>query len=553
MPSLMRFLGGIKQPFHNLTAQQRFLQLLRFGASIVTFSFAIAFLSTRYMTRDVHVARINSAHLDVAMGLYKSLRTSISSTSATKQVTGDILPSDQTLTDSEISILTAYTEKQVADAAQYILLGSTEFCMVSYQTSYNPHDRVLHQNVTQNCLHYGSEGIFDYRSILLEAGLTIILAYAYESSFMDDDKFSHQCVERSKQFSLLPKFMVFEIIVQIVIFIYGLVLYSNRGASKDLTNIPSITLNLLAVISVAAGVSILTVVGLVNHELNQISKEIAKGMSNFGIEMKTGKVFLFLIWATATFATLTMFSWAIPIWCSNPTDDGYNSDDDTFYQYRDEDPELDKDEFVAKPYHAMRNLKRKKVKKSISRLFDDTAGFPPEDYDMELGQGSRKRRFKDKNPFLTSAEERELSNDTIDEPQMVELSSKYQTESELRKLGETMARKISVRRLGTVSKPKAPHRDWLPEKEATQNLLYGDNGLSDHKYPSAFQAKSDNNDLSRNTTMRNLGSTRNSSKPTSGFQLDPSDENNGAYDDISVLEEQEMEFLDNNHFINKIV
>lgn len=554
MVALKRFIGGLRSPFQNLTPQQRILQFIRFGASLVTLCFAIAFLATRSMTGNVHVARISSARLDVAMGLYKSLRTSISSTSATFQMTGDILPADLTLTDSEIAILTAYTERQVSDAAQYILLGSTEFCMVIYDTSYNPAERVLHRNVTEKCLPYGSGGVFDYRTVLLDAGLTIILAYAYESNFDDDDRYIHQSIERNKQFLLLPKVMIFQIIVQIVILLYGFVLYSNRGAAKDLSGIPSITLNILAVMTVGASVTLLVVTGLLTREIDQVKREISKGMSNFGIRMKTGKLFLFIIWATSTFAMITMLSWAIPVWCSNPPEDGYASDEDITYQYETSENENIKKPFVARPYHAVRNLRRNRVKPSISKLFDDTADFPGDLQSDGRGNLSRKGRYRDKNPFVTSSEIQDGSEDSYDEPQMVELSSKYQTESELRKLGETMARKISVRRLGTVSKPRPPRRDWLPEKEATQNLLYGDNGINDHKYPMGLFSSSDTTDLSRKSTVKEPLMNRTEGQ-SNGNHLAPftQDDHNQAYDDISLLEDQEMEYLDNNHFINKIV
>lgn len=545
------------RPFQNLTVQQRLLQFLRFGSPILTIAFAIAYLASGPNVHSAHLARINCAHLDVALGLYKSLRSSISSTGSVNQ---DILPVDNELTDSEIHVLTDYTEKQVADAAQYILLGVNEFCMISYRTTYSS-SHMVEEDVKTVCKSYKGFGIFDYRAIMLEAGLDIILAYAYESNYQKDDEYSRRIDARNKRFLVLQPVMIFQVLVQLVILVYGIVLYSNRRGAKDLSNIPSITVNVLAVLAVSAGIIMIVAASIATNELRSVKKEIAKGMWSYGVRMVIGDVFLALVWCTFSFSVFTMFAWALPLWCSNPPDDGYNSDDEITYHYRDTVDDNDKDSFVVRPYQVSRQLKRNKTKKSISRLFDDAAGFEDEPH-VHRSTSVDNTGYRDEGPFA-SPEDYEV-NELPFQPEMVELSSHMHTETELRRLGATITRKFSGRRKGEKKSKRASKRDWLPERSTTHNLLYGDNHFSNHQYPLTLPGVSESGSLTRAPTLDNLGSfNRSRSNTGNGLQSQPhqnllmpegsSGGHNRSTDNVSVLDEQEMELLNNNQFINKIV
>lgn len=534
------------RPFHDLSIQQRILQFFRIGTSVLTIAFGLTYLATSSDIRHLHLARINCAHLDVALGLYKSLRSSISSTGSFNQ---DLLPVDNDLTDSEIHILTEYTEKQVADAAQYILIGNTEFCMISYTSK----DARKKGNFTEDCLSYTDFGIFDYRAIMLEAGLDIIMAYAYESNYQKDDEYSRRLNARNRRFAVLKPVFIFQVLAQAAILVYGFVLYSNRRGTRDLSSIPTITINGLALLALAAGIIMMVASCIAINELRLMKAEIAKGMSSYGVEMVLGSVFQALLWCTFSFSVLTMFLWGLPLWCSNPPEDGYNSDDEVTYHYRDY-PD-DDDEFVVKPYLVSRQLKRNKTKQSISRLFDDAAGF---EHDRPRSSSVDNPAYPDQGPFA-SPEDEVLPF----EPEMAELSSHVNSETELRKLGAAITRKFSGRRKDSSKIKRIPRRDWLPEKASTHNLLYGDNHFSNHQYPQTLPGGGEGGSLSRANTLNKLNTpNRSRSNTGGGLQSRPlqnlmiPDANNSfnrSVDNVSVLDEQEMQFLDNNQFINKIV
>ncbi|GBL48367.1 hypothetical_protein [Candidozyma auris] len=558
----MGFLRGMKhsfgQPFRNLSIQQRLLQLFRFASSILTVAFAIAYLIQFSNIDRGHLARINCAHLDVALGLYKSLRTSISSTDVIGEGS-DILPVHTELTDSEIHILTQYTEKQVADAAQYILLGADQFCMITFESTHSATNHVVEKNVETNCRNYGPGGLFDYPEIMSEAGLDIILAYAYESSYQIDDEYGRRFQARNKRFHVIKAVMIFEALAQSVILMYGFVLYNNRGGAKDLSSIPNITLNGLALLALGAGVTMIVASSIATNELRSMQKEISKGMSSYGVEMVIGDTFLALVWCTFAFAVLTMLSWALPLWCSNPNDDGYNSDDETTYQYRDYSGNGDGDTFVVQPYQVSRQLKRNKTKQSISRLFDETAALADDDKNVT---STGTRGYRDEGPFASPEDADTAQQHNPFQPEMVESSSHIHNETELRRLGDTIQRKFSGRRKNSKHR-RQPSRDWLPERSATHDLLYGDNHFSNHQYPHSLPGISENDNLSRASTLKKLATTNRSRSDTVNGLQSQAHQNlhipmsqhghNGSGDNISVLDEQELQLLDNAQFINKIV
>lgn len=540
-------------PFRNLTPQQSTLQIFRFATSFITLCLVIVFLLLQHSTVNGYVARINCSHIDVASGLYDSLTTTLSSNDAS--IKNDILPINLGLTDSEISLLTLYTEEQVSDAPQYILLGKDEYCEVDYDSDYDePMNKRPRQNETKTCYLYNGKSLFSYRNILLDADLDIILAYAYDTG-NDDKAYNSTAALRKKRFNTLGAVMIFQTCAQFVMLVYGFVLYSNRGSAKDLSHIPTLTLNGIALISVAAGMTMIVGVSIVVSEIINMRTDISNGLGGFGISMNLGKVYFSLIWLSFTFAVFSMLSWTIPLWCSNPKDDGYESDDDTTYIH---EPHNNSGEFVVKPYQASRQTKQRKVKHSHSRLFDDSV-YADREVDAPLDESST-----EEDPFqeVNSSSALHYLDSLSSAPKPMELSSRIHSESELRKLGETMSKKVSVRRLHRSHKSKPQLLGSMPEKEETHNLLYGDNTFSTHQYPQSLPTSSEKSTISRNLTInrnRSRSNTHDSNKKatdTAKFhELEVSLDQNpfaSQEDNASLLDQEEMNYLDSNKFINRI-
>lgn len=528
-------------PFRNLTTAQRIIQYLRLGTSLLTVIFVVVLLLFSDDPTTAYVARINCSHIDVAYGLYNSLRNSISATTLSLDMNIDYLPLDSGLTDSEISILTLYTQNMVSDAPQGLLLGVSSWCSINYLTYYEESlSKLHHDNFTTTCFAYTSANMFDYRSLLTNNGLTIILAYAYGSDY-DDVAYQKTVAARSKKFNILKIVAIVQLFLQSTVFIATLVVYSSRGPAKDLSRVPSLLLNAVAITSMAAGISMIAAFAVVFQDISATMREVSNGIATFGISMKTGKTFFTVAWLALAFSCLSMISWILPLWCSNPPDEDYFSDDEIYTTHHDTSTLSDRDQFVVRPYQVSRQTNKKKMRKSQSRLFDDVP-----DHDQEV---------------LLEGESYKEEDTEIQEAQF-KLISREHSESELRKLGERMARKLSTRH---VSRRKQI-LEILPEKEDTKNLLYSDTTFANHLYPLELP-KVQNGNVTRsgslstqvrmlsdpvlrtrnlvdsdhyNTTARKLP---NSSNPFRDSLMN---------DSVSLLDEQEMDYLDNTNVIIKL-
>lgn len=539
--SLLKNLGtAVSRPFRNLTIPQRVLQFVRLGTGILTLVFTITLFFIRGQTSSAYIARINCSHLEVASGLYESLRTSISDSPSHDS---NQLLTDLTLTDSEITILTKYTQNQVSNAPQYILLGYSECCYIDYTTYFNSPEKHLHRNnLTTHCESYYPYSMFDYRELLEDQGLAIILAYALKTKIYNDTSYTNTVISRDKKFHALRIVAIVQFVAQILVLVSTIVVYSYRGPSKDLSLIPPITLNFVAILSMLAGLTMVASFSMVTQEILAMQRDVHNELSSFGIEMLKGRVFFTILCLNFAFACLCMLSWIIPLWCSNPPQLDYLSDDEYFDNHHDTTSIMEREhEFVVKPYQPSRQMKRNNLNKSQSRLFDDAH--------EELYSGE-----------VTGDEGYDANGKTGTHE-----GFKEHTETELRKLGEKMSKKLSVRRANRQMKKTIT---ILPQKVETHQLLYRDNPFSNHQYPQELPKRQEDDGLTRKASVaqptRNLSDgvlrtrvlpesekrNEGTSKDTQRF-LDTK-ENRYRDDEVSLLDEQEMDYLESNHFVNKL-
>lgn len=503
--------------------------------------------------KAAYIARINCSHLDVAYGLYNSLKSSISDSTYSMDH-DEVLPIDLSLTDSEISILTKYTQSQVSNAPQYILLGVTEWCRVTFPTDYYAANINYRRNLTATCQEYHGLNLFDYRTLLSNNDLTIILAYAYESSYEDDKSYYRTVKDRGKKFHIVKIISIVQIVLQTISFVATLIAYGNRGPAKDLSRIPLLTLNMIAIVTMTAGVCMIATCSITTLEITRTQKEVREGMSSFGINLVMGKVFFALLWSAFAFSCLCMFSWIVPLWCANPPDLEYLDDEEHYNSHHDTTTLLERgdEHFVPRPYNMTRQTKKKPLRKTSSRLFDEVIEEVHSDHESSLASVSEREEFV-------------LDKET--QPRsMIEQSSREHTESELRRLGEKMSRKLSVRQ---IARPSRQRLDILPEKEDTKHLLYSDTPFANHQYPQELPRINEGERRQRSTSLSQQTRTLSDTVLRTRMLLDTDRTNDMLRkplasmnpfkdmdytrdDGASVLDEQEMDYLDNAHLINKI-
>lgn len=472
-------------PFRNLTTQARFLQIIRLFTCVATLSLIIAALIGSLASRNIYIARINCARLDVANGLYNTLRNSVSLSS---NILGDgedsVLPVDSSLTNSEISVLTSYAESQVANAPQYIITSLWSWCYGNYNiTQHVDKHGVTHiekHNDVLTCSKSTKRYIFDYKEELESIGLESILAYAYQSSDLDDKKYEKTIARRNSKYKLLPSGLIFAASSQLVVLIFGYVLYSNRGPEKDLNKFPVFVMNIIALISVASFLSLAISGGLITNLLIQVRDEILSNLGDYGIALHFGTIWFLLLWLSFIFSLLSAISWAFPLWCANPPD----FDEDEYYdQIRYRSDNTDNEEAGMSELNGLRRNQSTSSKLNRFQKTGANVSSGVQDFDTKNNNVVEETDFSDNEEYAYDTDY--VYNDAN--------NRKYdaygaQNEDELRKLGETLSRKMSVRRLNRKLSRKS-RKSYLPDEnypafeDESRNLLYHDVNINNSQYP----------------------------------------------------------------------
>ncbi|CAK9438847.1 uncharacterized protein LODBEIA_P30710 [Lodderomyces beijingensis] len=322
----------LSKPFSNLTKLERFLQALRVGSACLAIFFSLMVLVGPAVNNRLYMTRINCAHLDVSYGLYNSLRSSVS---LAPTIFGDNdsknQPMGNSLTNSEIKLLSDYAEAQVAGAPQYCTSSLWSWCYGNYE-SYQTVDKsgrevTKTRNEVLTCSKR-RDYAFDYRSQLEEMGLQSILAYAYQSQVSKSTQYSESVASRNHRSSLAMNGIVFSCCAQLMLLASALIIYANRGLERDLSKIPNVVLHALAVLSLIACLSSIISSSLITNLVIITRNEVASKLKDFGVSFSRGYTWFTLLWLTTVCCIITMASWALPLWCANPPPEPkYKTDD----------------------------------------------------------------------------------------------------------------------------------------------------------------------------------------------------------------------------------
>lgn len=554
---LIYYLG---KPFNGLSKDQHVLFRLRLGSSVMTLCIAVVLMALGLHMPQGYVAQIHCDHLDVALGLYSSLKSLLTETIIYNGATNSVLPVDLTLTDSEITILSDYAQTQVANAPQYFRLGVSEYCAFSYATNFQDLSSE-HMNATHECYTYKEFNFFDYRQLLILSGFQIIIAYAYESNGDQDLAYDARIESRDRNFHIMKVIFVLQFVAQLVLSLCGASIYGNRGPAKDLSRIPPLALNATAFIALLAGLLMLSASVICVVVLSDMQTEIADGLGSYGVSMQIGKLFMALLSIEFAFSCLSMLSWVVPLWCASSPRIAFP--DEELFQFNNSSGAMMDDA----TYVGNSNLLKRQNYASSSRLFDTETMAGTADFD---------------NPFLDDPASLTTTYENPDFSAPQESSSKIHSEYELRKLGEKLTRNTSIRQLNLSSKMRRSQDRIFPQKKDTRELLYGDNPFSNHQYPQPFPRPMDSAAVSRaasltytmggNNALRTrmlLEDTEKQAPPArpKGIRnpfVDAMAEEphlgapnrlsviNLNRDDASVLDDEEMKYLDNNHFVNQM-
>ncbi|CCK69088.1 Ecm7p KNAG_0B06620 [Huiozyma naganishii CBS 8797] len=177
---------AVRRPFENLTALERLVQVVRLVSTAVVIALVTVLCSgPAVFPQRFYMSRLDTFSSDIASGIFSALRGNIEtgSSGGSTEINNGV-----GLTTSELLILTSYTISQVRNVPQFItvsLYGTCDAWFASSTESMPTFDtdggfaKVTGSVVTYDCQYHGPDYLFDYREVLSNVGLDIVLDYAY--------------------------------------------------------------------------------------------------------------------------------------------------------------------------------------------------------------------------------------------------------------------------------------------------------------------------------------------------------------------------------------
>ncbi|CAI4047213.1 hypothetical protein SKDZ_12G4680 [Saccharomyces kudriavzevii ZP591] len=327
----------ITRPFQNLTALEKVVQWLRLGTTLLIISFGLALtVGPLSSPRTLYMSRLDTYSADITTGLFTVLRKSMEQSTSTEENNG------VGLTTSELYILTAYTESQIKNVPQYITVSlygrcdSTYTMIEVFDSEGNMHS-VKNSTTKSTCTSAGTNYLFDYREVLANLGLDIVLDYAY-------NKIGSQQAESSAYMTYMKGLkykkanvlhLLYAVIsLQVCILFFMIWYYYIKGRflnalkERALVHITS----LLSLVVFIGGLTSTISLAWVNYT---IQSRINTELEAFGFSYHLGVAWFALLWCFAGLISVSCLAWSGLEWCISDNGTSYGGGvDDKFLGYQ---------------------------------------------------------------------------------------------------------------------------------------------------------------------------------------------------------------------------
>lgn len=507
--------------YKGLSPLQLFLLVIRLSTCTISLAFLLVTLIGPAFSGGLYISRIDCAHIDVALGLYNSLRNSVTSEPAANAM--DDLNSraiDSSVTNSEILILSSYAQAQVSNAPQYILTSFWKWCYGNYNITksvdHNGKVTYIKYDDLLTCSRTGGRYQLDYVKEIEQVGLSAILAYAYKSLDFYDTQYNVLLLSRSRKYISFVTATIFAIITQFIVIIYTICLYSCRKYHFNLMNLPPIAVHVLGLLSIASCTSLVIGSSIITNLVRQIQREIGFKLGAFGISLHFGTPWFTCIWIATGLAIVNMISWAMPLWCANPEEE--IEDEFEFYHRSNNNNNSGR----KSNWSGIKRFKNRKTEyKNDHQYFNEFSDSPKDDSADEKPNDLYDNQdfipkydvFQDENKVPTRQDSRNF--------EYMVYQKEDAKQEELRKLGESLSKQSTVRQ---INKRKRPIVNENPIKiDEVQNLLYDNVTNQYSNYPQLHReqfydgynrTRSNTLDLINEETGQEYPKTRNLSNPT---------------------------------------
>lgn len=318
---ITRFLSGIP-PRKRLVLAVRLITFILITVVVVTL---LAGLNSNSL---IYIHGLRFSHLSVAKGLYKALANNANT------IRDNTDPYGPGFTTSEIEILVEYTSDQFNEAPQFIVSSIWRFCYGTFdslQLSNDNLDQKVGDTKMKNvrvlsCLSPPNY-YFNYRSLLGQVGLTIILEYAYDGDYDANTDYQKLMASVLRVTRTFPNTLIFASATQLFIFCVMFVIYGVRFKQQQRKNQLATflehlngILSLACMIAVWAGTLGLCIISFI------LKSKVESELGDFGITLHLGRVFFSLLWLLFAVVFFNFCAWGGVAWCTVPEED-FDPDD----------------------------------------------------------------------------------------------------------------------------------------------------------------------------------------------------------------------------------
>ncbi|SCV02620.1 LAMI_0H01222g1_1 [Lachancea mirantina] len=309
---LHRMKKVLARPFENLTALDQLVQIIRLASSLLV-SILIFILTVGALVSPtaLFMGKLNTSSIDIAYGLFDALQSSVESS------VSNMINNGVGLTTSEILILTEYASSRVSEVPDFIVTSVYGWCRVTNSTE-------THNQTRTACIREHSNYIFDYRDILEDIGLSIILTYAYgttDSSTAADvntSSYEDYLKQTRKTKERMINLLYVTLSTQMLLAGLSLWYYSIKDKSlnklKEQFLVHSISFGSLFIFIS----SLVVVINLATINI-QIRSKIKDELKSFGISYHLGNAWFTALWLLVIFSFVSCGLWSGLEWCISET------------------------------------------------------------------------------------------------------------------------------------------------------------------------------------------------------------------------------------------
>lgn len=293
------------------------LLLIRLLTFVLIFTLVVTILvgSVRN-TLHIYIQKLQFSHLNVARGLYDALANN----AALMSSSGD--PYSPGFTTSEIQVLVDYALAEFDASPQFVVSAIWGYCFGTFDSMGLSGDNLdspvtdIHSDFRLLECKTFPDYYFNYRAILGQLGLTIVLEYAYDGDYLLDARYTSLMNQTRSITKIFPTCMEFVGAAQMAMCTFALAMYIIRKrGSNQLANVLE---QINALLSLGCLVAILVAVLGITIVLSSLKSSVRSELGAFGITLHLGRVFFTIMWVLFVTSFFNFCVWGGVTWCTVP-------------------------------------------------------------------------------------------------------------------------------------------------------------------------------------------------------------------------------------------